>query len=389
MMVLRVAKKKVTISVADNIIPDPDVSLKLGKSIIFTVATEEEAVRQVHAIHARIMTEFVPELPRRRSSEQEAAVTIQALKESKKTSEDNQVLEAQMKELIYSDEDDQKKDNADDDKSIDLEMTNDEETDDEFVHGDKQVNFDEDEEMINAKVENSGKGDAEISDVAKVDAEKIEEIKDDAKKVKLPPTSSILSVSSGFSDQVLKLSSDTSLVSTFKDIIDAQINLLLDIKIQYEVPHIQSLSVLTLPVLVIFEPYVLTHIPETPLVAPVSTLLTPSFISTIPLVPYQTTVPIPASPITIDAPTITTFVPESDAVSTVQRRRYTADLIQKYSVKPAPEYSKIQKPTIDLEQESEKSASDIRKIKREQAEKQKMLKYTIKSTDKAALKEYD
>ncbi|GJX65911.1 hypothetical protein Tco_0300254 [Tanacetum coccineum] len=54
---------------------------------------------------------------------------------------------------------------------------------------------------------------------------------------------------------------------------------------------------------------------------------------------------------------------------------------------PAPESSKIQKPTIDLEQEYEKSASEIRKIKREQAEKQKMPKYTIKSTDKATLEE--
>ncbi|GKF28046.1 hypothetical protein Tco_0094388, partial [Tanacetum coccineum] len=62
-------------------------------------------------------------------------------------------------------------------------------------------------------------------------------------------------------------------------------------------------------------------------------------------------------------------------------------LIQKYFVKPAPESSKIQKPIIDLEQESEKSALEIRKIKKEQAEKQKMQKYTIKSTDKAALKD--
>ncbi|GKA76872.1 hypothetical protein Tco_0783333, partial [Tanacetum coccineum] len=50
-------------------------------------------------------------------------------------------------------------------------------------------------------------------------------------------------------------------------------------------------------------------------------------------------------------------------------QRHTTDLIQKYSVKPAPKSSNIQKPTIDLEQESEKSASEIRKIKREQAEK--------------------
>ncbi|GKE07590.1 hypothetical protein Tco_1399608 [Tanacetum coccineum] len=69
--------------------------------------------------------------------------------------------------------------------------------------------------------------------------------------------------------------------------------------------------------------------------------------------------------------------------------KHTVDLILKYSMKPAPESSKIQKPTIDLKQESKKSASNIVKIKREQAEKKNMPKYTIKSTDKAALKEYD
>ncbi|GJS08116.1 hypothetical protein Tco_0364912 [Tanacetum coccineum] len=70
-------------------------------------------------------------------------------------------------------------------------------------------------------------------------------------------------------------------------------------------------------------------------------------------------------------------------------QRYTADLIQKYYVKPALEPIKIQTSTTDLEPESEKSASKIHNIKNEQAEKQKMSKYTIKSIDKAALKEYD
>ncbi|GKF31053.1 hypothetical protein Tco_0100851, partial [Tanacetum coccineum] len=51
----RVVKKKVTISVANNIISDPDVALELGKSISITVAAEEEAARQVHATHARIV----------------------------------------------------------------------------------------------------------------------------------------------------------------------------------------------------------------------------------------------------------------------------------------------------------------------------------------------
>ncbi|GKG42304.1 hypothetical protein Tco_0476602 [Tanacetum coccineum] len=37
-------------------------------------------------------------------------------------------------------------------------------------------------------------------------------------------------------------------------------------------------------------------------------------------------------------------------------QKHSADLIQKHSVKPAPESSKIQTLTINLEQESEKSA---------------------------------
>nr|GEY39692.1 hypothetical protein [Tanacetum cinerariifolium] len=68
-------------------------------------------------------------------------------------------------------------------------------------------------------------------------------------------------------------------------------------------------------------------------------------------------------------------------------QRHIVDLIQKYSMKPTPESSKIQKPTINLEQESKKISLDIFKIKMEQAEKQKMPKYTIKLTYKATLKE--
>ncbi|GKC20535.1 hypothetical protein Tco_1022685, partial [Tanacetum coccineum] len=47
----------------DNIIPDPYIALELGKSISLTEAVdkEEEAARQVHATHARIVTESVPE----------------------------------------------------------------------------------------------------------------------------------------------------------------------------------------------------------------------------------------------------------------------------------------------------------------------------------------
>ncbi|GKC49314.1 hypothetical protein Tco_1072059, partial [Tanacetum coccineum] len=103
----RRVKKKVTLSADDNIIyDDPDTALELGKSINKTKAEEAEAARQVHATHARIVTESVLEPTKRRKSgkvtfdppkklkgvpsltpeEQEAADIMQTLKESKKTS---------------------------------------------------------------------------------------------------------------------------------------------------------------------------------------------------------------------------------------------------------------------------------------------------------------
>ncbi|GKF19111.1 hypothetical protein Tco_0067749, partial [Tanacetum coccineum] len=160
------------------------------------------------------------------------------------------------------------------------------------------------------------------------------------------------------------------------DTTDVEISLLLDIKIQSEVPHIKSPSMLKVHVFVIYEPSVLMIVQETPSSAPVTTLPPPS-VSTIPPAPLQqSTSPIPSPPITTNTPTITTAVLESDALSAVQLRvkklekdvlrRHTADLIQKYSMKPAPESSKIQTPTINLEQESKKSALEILKIKKEQ-----------------------
>ncbi|GJR42018.1 hypothetical protein Tco_1310121 [Tanacetum coccineum] len=70
-------------------------------------------------------------------------------------------------------------------------------------------------------------------------------------------------------------------------------------------------------------------------------------------------------------------------------KKHTTNLIQKYSLQQIPELPKKQTPTVDLEQESKKTPSEILKIKKEQTEKQKMPKFTTKSTNKAALKEYD
>ncbi|GJS22926.1 hypothetical protein Tco_0451558 [Tanacetum coccineum] len=61
--------------------------------------------------------------------------------------------------------------------------------------------------------------------------------------------------------------------------------------------------------------------------------------------------------------------------------RHTADLIEKYSVLSGPESIK--------NQESKKSPKEIIKIKREQGEKKQESTYTIRSTDKVALEEFD
>ncbi|GJW46671.1 hypothetical protein Tco_0078317, partial [Tanacetum coccineum] len=72
--------KKATISVDDNIVPEPDIALELGKFISLTEAEEEAAARQVHATHARIVSESVPEPARRRRSDISISETTQKLK---------------------------------------------------------------------------------------------------------------------------------------------------------------------------------------------------------------------------------------------------------------------------------------------------------------------
>nr|GEZ83959.1 hypothetical protein [Tanacetum cinerariifolium] len=278
----RVVKKKFTIS-DDNIIPDLDIALELGKYISLAEAEEEEAAKQVYDTHARSVTEFVPESAKKKTgsrssrsvviqdtpsapkpkpitsnpklkdvqsltpAEKEATGIMQALKESKKTNKRQAGSKQESKyseedpnekediDWIDYEEDEEKKVDTDDDKCIDLEMTDDKETDDEVLQGD-----------------------AEVYDVAKADVEKTEEAKDGSKKPKLPPTSFGLSISSGF-----------------------------DIKIQSKVLHIQSSSMFKVHVSVIFKPSILTPIQETPSATPVRTLH-PLSISTIPPAPLVT-----------------------------------------------------------------------------------------------------
>ncbi|GJU01078.1 hypothetical protein Tco_1111416 [Tanacetum coccineum] len=223
----RVVKKKVTISAADNIIPDPYVSLKLD--------------------------------------------TMKALKEKKKTNK-------RQPGTIGSNEGTGTIPRVLDESTI-VSATSTEGTgipgvpDEEKVISKEKVIL----EWGSKQESEYSKEDQRDDEEAKEDAKKIEEIKDAAKKATLPPTSSNLSVSSSFGDQFLKLSSNTSLVSTVKDTTVAEINLFFDIKIQFEVLHIQSPSVLTVLVSVISMPFVLTPLQETPSVATI-TFVRPLFL---------------------------------------------------------------------------------------------------------------
>ncbi|GKE88127.1 hypothetical protein Tco_1565602, partial [Tanacetum coccineum] len=194
--------------------------------------------------------------PGNRGSSEGTGTKPGVLDEEKVTSEANVILDwGSEQESEYSEEDDddeniewvdtdekEEKDVDDDDKSIDLEKTDDEETDDEF-----------DEEMTNAEDADTRNGDEEIIDTTKVDAEKTEVERMISRK--------------------LNFLQQAPAYLTVKDTTDAEINSLLDVQIQQEIPQIQSPSILTVPVSVISEPSVLTPIPETPSVAPATTLL--------------------------------------------------------------------------------------------------------------------
>ncbi|GJW02786.1 retrovirus-related pol polyprotein from transposon TNT 1-94 [Tanacetum coccineum] len=339
----RRVKKKVTLSAVDNIIfDDPDAALELAKSISKTEAKEAEAARKVYVTYARIVTESAKKKSGGRK-EQEAIDIMQALKESKKTSrrqpgtggskegtgskskvpDESTFISSTssegtgIKPKVPDEEKDITKEKDDKDGDADDRISDTQDADDEDV----ETEFDEDD-IYKYKIR--------VTSAAKAGAEKTLKVKDDPKKTELPPSSSSLSVSSGFGDQFLKLSSDSSLVSTVKDTTDSEINSLLEVKIQSEVPHTQSPSMLSVPVSVIFEPAVLTPVQESPSIA-TATTLPPLFVSTTPSVPQQTKTPIPTPTIITDASTVTTAILESEALSAVQLRvanleKYVSDL---------------------------------------------------------------
>nr|GEX91056.1 hypothetical protein [Tanacetum cinerariifolium] len=398
----RRVKKKFTLSADDNIISnDPDAALELAKSISQTKAKEAEATRKVHDTHAWIVTKSVPESAKNKSGnrnsksvfiqdtltipklkpvtsktklkgassltpqEQEAADIMQALKESKKTSKRQPGTRGSNKgagskpgvpnesTVIFatsSERTSAKPRVPDEEKDITKEkvILDDTQDADDKTESDKdeiykykiRVRNDDDVEMKDVEVEESNKGEEKVTDVAKEEAEKTSEVKDDAKKTKHPPSSSSLSVSSGFSDQFLKLSSDSSLVHTVKDSSYTDVSYVLDIP---------SNKKLLRPI-------------STTVLSPQVTLI----ISTM----KQTPTPIPTPQITTDSPTIIIAIHKSDALSIVELR-----------------LEKLEKDVLELKTIDHFSEALV--IKKEQAKKQKKPQFTIKSTDKAALQEYD
>ncbi|GKE72192.1 hypothetical protein Tco_1534233, partial [Tanacetum coccineum] len=376
--------------------------------------------------------------------EQEAAYTMKALKESKKNNRrqpstggssegtgtipgvpNESTVWGSEQESEYSEEDqsdDEKKNNKDgdaddegDDHISDTQDTNDEddetESDEDEIYKYKiRVRKDMEVEIAEPKtVENENKEKDVMTDATKPDVEKSAEDKGDAENVE----------NAADSNYQVKESTEFPLPSFSLSVLS-----------RFEADKV--------PVSVIPKTTNLPPILEILTETPASTTISPPQVTPIISILQQTKRPIPTPPIITESPTITIVVPKSDALIVVQLRvtklekdvfelkkidlsaealatlksqvpnvfdgylgsklgdalqktlqKHSAYLIQKHYVKPAPESSKIQTPTVNLEQGSEKSASEILKIKREQAEKQKMSKYTIKSTDKVALKEYD
>ncbi|GKE78279.1 hypothetical protein Tco_1544399 [Tanacetum coccineum] len=213
----RRVKKKVTLSAENNIISDDPDALELGKSISQTEAEEAEAARQVHTTHARIVTEYVPKSPNKKSGgrssksvviqytpsapkskpatsksklkgapsltpvEQEAANIMQALKE--RVPDESTIVFANSSEGTgikpgFPDEEKDITKEKKDDKDGDADDEGDDHISDTQDADDEDVETESDEDNFIS--------DEEITDATKADPEKNLEVKDDLKKTKLP-----------------------------------------------------------------------------------------------------------------------------------------------------------------------------------------------------------
>nr|GEW12159.1 reverse transcriptase domain-containing protein [Tanacetum cinerariifolium] len=311
----RRVRKKITLSADDNIIyDDPDTAVELEP-------TKRRKSGKVTSDPPKKL-KFVPSLT---LEEQEAIEIMQALKESKRQQGTRGSSEGTGTKPRVPDE------------SIVISATSSERT--SIKPGVSIVEKDITKENVILDWGSEQESDKDVTDAAKAYAEKTSEVKDDAKKTEILPTSSSLFVS-------------------------------LEVKIQSEVPHIQSPSMLRVPVSIISKPLVLTPVQESPSKDIVTTLPPPS----VSITPF-----LRVAKLEKDMSDLKKIYLYAEALAALKIQ--VSSVIDNYKI---PKLPKKQTPTVDLEQGSEKSASEILKIKREQVEKQQTPKFTIKSVDQAA-----
>ncbi|GKE59842.1 hypothetical protein Tco_1510209, partial [Tanacetum coccineum] len=165
---------------------------------------------------------------------------------------------------------------------------------------------------------------------------------------------------------------------TVKESADTEINSLLDIQIQQEDPHIQSPSLLNVHVSVILEQAILSMADPLP----------PSFVNIKPVLQQQS-IPIPTPLITTAAPAATIVPgPLLAIIQRVSEPEKDVKTLKQVNYSPAIlAIIRSQAPTA-VDEYLGSSLGDALQ-KKEQAEKQQMLEYLVKSSDKDALDEYD
>ncbi|GKD11379.1 hypothetical protein Tco_1191064 [Tanacetum coccineum] len=307
-------KKKGSITADDNINHDPKEVLKLGKSISRTEAEEQEEGRRVLETHECLVTkkstsdvgsdESGDEQEGRLTGRRPTGVVIrdtpnvsikkildqsQKLKGIEMLSDAAQLVvdtQKAIKANIRSSEGDGITSEVPDEpkgKTAAHDKTN-----DDWGFDEEEVILSSDDERTESEKETvkSEKADEETTDEDEHDdaddemnnAENADEVKKDQEmadaekneKTKLPPSTSSLSLSSDYNNQFLNLSSDVSLVNTVKETTDTEINSLLDVQIQQEIPHVLSAPLLDVLVSVIPEQTTPTPI-LTPLPTPPTT----------------------------------------------------------------------------------------------------------------------
>nr|GEU54984.1 hypothetical protein [Tanacetum cinerariifolium] len=122
---------------------------------------------------------------------------------------------------------------------------------DDEVHDDDRKHDDDkaiEEEIVKDKTTDDEKDDEEITDTAKVDEEMADTEKE---KPKFPSSSSSVYLSSDYGNQFINVSFDVSLVRIIKETTNAEINSMLDVPIQQEIPSVQRAPLLDVLVTVI------------------------------------------------------------------------------------------------------------------------------------------